>query len=223
MREYYCAICGEWVQQALICTECHQKGELDSDWAQALMTVEKQWRNMERRDARHGVTVLSDYSVYKDGEMYDGWDVLDGEVEAAGASSFLSAFGTPDNYFSADWALWEESLTEYLLYEIAEAADLTQGELNALLVYLFPPNSLAANSEETAKILSQVEGKTVSADAYRRRKSDALKKLNKLGQRLRQLKPAIRLQRFAFFEDVYNLDDMLLLEELLHLLNSQSE
>jgi hypothetical protein len=215
MKLYECAICGQSVDRSLVCKKCRDNYDLALQWVKDLIEREKQWRNIQRRDDRHNAVVFSDYMVYQDGDAYDGWDVLDGEVEGLRGDAFLNAMGASDSYFQEnDWLGWDEEWTEYALYEVAEAANLTQGELNALRVYLFPPHSLAIDSDEAAIILSQIEGKTVSNDAFRRRKSDAFKKFKQLGERLREIAPADRVQRVTD-SDKFSHHVLFLLYELL--------
>lgn len=188
--EFQCAICGGGIKKrALICRKCKNNPDLDltEDWACALIEHEKNWRNVLRRDKRRndkGYNIstlsLSDYIVYKDGDEYDGWDVLDGEVSQAKTDDPLTnAMGTTDIYF--DVSHLEVLYLEHHVYQWAEDADLTLGELNAILIVIFPPHSEKISSEEYAELLSEKEDKKVSAGAFRRRLSDAKKKLKEIG------------------------------------------
>lgn len=212
-----CAICGRTVSEAYVCKHCRREYDLTEVWAKVLIDEEKRWRNLKRKDTRHGVVVFSDYCFCRDQETLDGWDVLDGESDAMGSDDFRNALGSADTYFEEDWGNWDVALTDIIFSHVAEAADLTQGELNTLIVYLFPPHSLDVSSEEAAILLTQIEGKPISNDAFRRRKSDAMKKLKRLGERLKQLTPEMPRDPYS---DGFTHQHLLWLEELLRRLDS---
>src|SRR5690606_20120572 len=121
---------------------------------------------------------LTDYQVFRDGIEYNGWDVLDGEIGSSRTNEpLVNAFGEEDDYFSPD-PEFEIYWTEHTVYQIAELADLTEGELNALMVYLYTPyEGKKLRAKDAAAELSKLEGKTVSPAAYRRRISDTLAKV----------------------------------------------
>jgi hypothetical protein len=171
-----CAICSKKINRALVCKDCKKDYDLQSEWVTEMIEMEKSWRNMERRDIRHGAMTFTDYTVFKDGEAYDGWDVLDGEIGSGKTNEpFVNAMGSNDSYFQNEEL--EILYEEIRIYELADHADLTEGEFNALWIYVFPPHSLRITSEEFAEMLSRKEGREVSAQAFRRRLSDVRKKL----------------------------------------------
>lgn len=169
-----CAICGKRISKSLICRKCQQDYDLDQEWAKRLITLETRWRNMERRDLRHGVVCLTEYRGFMDGEEYDGWDVLDGEI-AGTDGPLLNALGSNDHYFAPDpeAALFR---LQHLFYHLAEEADLTEGEFYALGFAVFAGGETPLSSKRGAELLSNQEGKEVSAAAFRRRLADARQK-----------------------------------------------
>lgn len=191
MKVFQCAICPKKVINALVCNNCKREYDLTEEWAQMLMAHEKAWRASNLRDERHGVVTFTDYQVARDGVEYDGWDVLDGEIGSSRTNdAFVNSMGMDDENFSDDLEL-ELLLEDHALYDLADEADLTEGEFNAFFVYLHEPHEgKRLKSEDAADALSKLEGKTVSPAAYRRRISDALTKI----------KPVVKVNLKGFFE-----------------------
>jgi hypothetical protein len=193
-----CAICGKAVTRSLVCRKCKATYDLSEPWAKSLQEHERKWRNALDRDANHNLVTFSDYRIVNEEGEFDGWDVLDGEIEGKSGDAFLNAMGVNDEYFvTPDEVI--NSILEYELYSLADEADWTQGELNAMFIYLFAaPGNGPFTSKHAAEHLSTLEGKTVTPDAYRRRLSDARKKVTSnptLQQRLGNLLLSLRHDR----------------------------
>ncbi len=172
---FNCAICGMPIIKSLVCRKCQKEYSLDQEWAKQLISLEMQWRNMERRDLRNGVFCISEYRVFRDGAEYDGWDILDGEVGGADGP-MQNALGSVDYYFTADPET-ESLRLIHLLHNLADDADLTEGEFNALSIAAFADGESPLSSKHGAELLSELEGKEVSAAAFRRRLADARRKV----------------------------------------------
>jgi hypothetical protein len=195
MAVFECPICHKRIINALVCRQCKQGYDLSEPWARKLITLEKQWRNSQLRDQRHGLTDFSDYILNVDGESYDGWDVVDGEIAGRTGDAFVKAMSVEDDIFVSTEL--DEELLEWEFYQLAEEADLTEGEFNAFYVYLFlAPNNDLLSSKEGASMLSEYEGKEVSPDAFRRRLSDARVKLKRVAGLLDTLRKRLKLNRW---------------------------
>lgn len=207
MPIYECAICQQPVRNALTCRKCCKTYPLDTPWAEHLCQAEKRYRNLELKDARHGLFCLSDLLTTSDGQTYDGWDMLDGDIGWKTSTSRApaqpakrktarstkltddpaepavgdSVFGPTEeeqlNRYT--FAFWDD---EEALRLWAEKAHLTPGEHNAVYVQATGSPELKdqLSSVEGAAELSELENRSISPVAYRRRLSDARRKLRKI-------------------------------------------
>jgi hypothetical protein len=180
-----CAFCGDKMKSyAYVCRTCYRQYDLDTDWAKELIDAERYWRKLNKRDERFGIIDFSDLQISRDGELYDGWDLIDGEI-GYGQHNLH-----PTNIFDEPEYLGlvasEPSYSDAL--QLCEMANLTTGETEAVLVQALHSERGKLKSEEAAKVLSELEGKKVSPAAFRRRLCDARKKIKDLGFHFLQLK-----------------------------------
>jgi hypothetical protein len=174
----HCAFCGDKMKgYAYVCRTCYRQYDLDTDWAKELLDAERYWRKLEKRDEREGIITFSDLQIYRDGELYDGWDLIDGEIgygqynEHPTAIFESSFFFVPPDY--------EPSYSD--VSHICKMANLTPGETEAVLVQALYSLRGKLRAEEGAEILSEQAGKRISPAAFRRRLCDARKKLRTQG------------------------------------------
>jgi hypothetical protein len=171
----HCAICGqEMTSWVYVCRSCYSKYDLDSEWVKELINAERNWRTLDKREERIGVITFSDLQIYQDGELYDGWDLIDGEIGYGKSSTH------PINVFHEKSIFRFNTETEDIQRR-CEIAKLTEGETQAILVQSMYSFRGKLKSEEGAKYLSEMVGKQVSPAAFRRRLSDGRKKLKKAG------------------------------------------
>jgi hypothetical protein len=180
MAIFECPFCGKRIVNAMICRECKGKYDISEPWAQDLLRMETKWRSLLKRDQRAKVLTFSEYSLFHGGDVFDGWDILDGEIGQGKTSEpFVNAMGQEEDFYEIpDYERLSMLELEHLLFELAEEADLTEGELRAFQVYLCnSPDKKPISANLAAEILSEFEGKVVSPEAFRRRLSDARRKL----------------------------------------------
>lgn len=150
------------------CRECRDSYDLNTTWAKKLIEFEKYWRKLEMREDRKNVNTFSDTLINKNGESYNAWDVMNGEI------AFTEPIEPIANSFSEDARYVPQPDKMIIAYSWCTLAKLTEGETNAIFVRI---GHETENSTKLAELLGKIENKKVSAVAYRRRLSDARKKL----------------------------------------------
>jgi len=188
-----CVICEKKTRNhAYLCRGCYQEHGRDAPWIEALITQERERRNQEDYNKRNDISTLefSELEGAYEGNAFDGWDFIDGVWDDR-----LSVTRHEDDYYvtSDDFedilyrqALEEEVDEEWerivyctLAMHWCWLADLTESETMAMQVYIYRDQPSA---KEAAEYLTAVEDKPVSPEAYRRRLSDALRKLKATGK-----------------------------------------
>lgn len=165
MKILECAICGKSIVKATICRSCCKQYNLNADWVKTLLEEEKLMRKLEKRDKRYSVAVLSDRKFYIRDKVQDEWDALEGEIEGAS----LVQYHIHDER--------RASARERLL-TLARQVGATDAEYNALMVYcMFSTSKQKVRSEVAAVYLTELEGKSVSAEAYRSRMASVKRKI----------------------------------------------
>lgn len=210
MAIFECPFCGKRIINAKLCRECMGKYDTSEPWAQALLGMEKRWRTLLKRDQRARVVTFSDYTLFREGDAYDGWDILDGEIGQGKTSEpFTNAMGEEVDFTEVPDEIRLSMLeVEHMLFELAEEADLTEGELRAFQVYLFnSPDKKPIRAQIAAEILSEFEGKPVSSEAFRRRLSDARRKLKVAAINMPNLATRIKDMRYKMLSGEFDIDD----------------
>ncbi|MEO8393949.1 MAG: hypothetical protein ABI700_13240 [Chloroflexota bacterium] len=196
-----CAICGKQVRYTLVCKACHSGFDLSAAWAKMLLSIEKDWRNANRREERAGFDCLSDCVMTDEtGRIIDGWDMLDSRVEG-------SIVGGLDGYSLG----YDENHTVLEAYRqlrlMASDFRLTAKEMMALTTKLFTYDDATYTSKEAAEYISKMEGEPVKAAAYRRRLTEGRKKLISEKERLQKRWLRLPPEEWPFEDDDFETED----------------
>lgn len=183
MHVFECAICAKSVVNALTCRACQEVYDLQAQWAQRLIRIEKDRRNAVKRDIRNKTSDWADFSeemnerLAHEGEDIDEWDVISGGNVMGLDNPYIFAPDEPDDH----GLTWDENVALWLVSTWGKAARLTEREKTAV-VYdtLSLVNDESLSSEHGADLVSLCERKRVSPAAYRRRLCDARRKLRKV-------------------------------------------
>ena len=182
-----CITCGKWKNNrsliGYMCRDCRQlySENMNSEWYLKLCDSEREWRRLNKREDRADVVTLSELLVYADGQLYDGYDMIDGEIGFPGRRKEKLVMEDSNNFSSL-----LETASPYSQKEILEIwcefASLTEAESNAIMIRYMVYDGQKIPSRIIADLLSEYEDKNVTSSAYRRRLSNARKKLKALFQ-----------------------------------------